>query len=367
MKILQITLNTYGGIVHYTSQLSNALSKHNNVYVLAPIGIETELFEESVNIIQLPTGNIIRNFIINSIIITRAFAFLKAIKKINPDIIHLQSPHLWICLFLPFLQEYKIVTTIHDVNPHTGSRAIDQEIATNIHIKYSDALIVHGNVAKSILAETVTTKNIYVIPHGEYSFFTKMTKQKYKEEEGNVLFFGRIEDYKGLEYLIQAESKITKSIPNLKIVIAGSGYLEELEGLEKSSHFELHNHYIQDNDVGEFFQKASVVVLPYIEGTQTGIIPIAYAFKKPVVVTNVGSIPEVVEDGVTGFIVPPMDSDALADAIIKILKDNNLRRQMGENAYRNMKNDLSWDKIAEKTIGVYAKIINEHKIRSKSK
>jgi alpha-maltose-1-phosphate synthase len=361
MKILQITLNTYGGIVHYTSQISNALSENNDVYVIAPIGVDTELFDEFVNLIQLHTGNVIKNFLINSIIITRAIAFLNAIKRINPDVIHLQSCHPWICLFLPFLKRYKIVTTIHDVTPHPGSRTIDQKIARNIHIKYSDALIVHGNAAKSILAETAVTNNIFVIPHGDYSFFAKGIEKKYTEEEGNILFLGRIEEYKGLQYLIQAESRIAKSIPNFKIVIAGTGHFKEYEDIKKSSHFELHNYYIQDNDVGEFFQRASVVVLPYIEGTQTGIIPIAYAFKKPVVVTNVGSIPEVVEDGVTGFIVPPKDSDALADVIVKILKDDDLRRRMGENAYRKMKDDLSWDKIADKTIEVYKNVMGDCK------
>lgn len=357
MIILQITLNTYGGLVHYTSQISNALSGKNDVYVIAPIGVESELFNNSVNLIQLQTGDIIKTFLINTIIITRSITFLNTIKKINPDIIHLQSCHPWICLFLPFLKKYKIVTTIHDANPHLGSRTIDRKIARNIHIKYSDALIVHGNIAKSILERSGVAKNVFVIPHGDYSFFTKMTKQKYKEEKGNILFFGMIEVYKGLQYLIQAEPRIAKSISNFKIVIAGSGHFKERKDIEKSPHFELHNHYIDVNDVGEFFQRASVVVLPYVEGTQTGIIPIAYAFKKPVIVTNVGSIPEVVDDGVTGFIVPPKDSDALADAIVTILKDDDIRKQMGENAYRKMKDDLSWNVIAEKTQEIYDIII----------
>lgn len=354
MKILQITLNTHGGLVHYTSQLSNALSKHD-VYVLAPIGIETESFEESVNLIQLPTGNIIKNFLINSIIITRAITFLNTIKKINPDIIHLQSCHPWICLFLPFLKKYTIVTTIHDVNPHPGSRAIDQIIARNIHIKYSDALIVHGNVAKSILERSVDAKNVFIVPHGDYSFFLKVSKQKYKEEIGNILFFGRIEEYRGLKYLIEAMSKIEKIVPNIKIVIAGSGSLKGYD--VDSKKLEIYNYYIPESEVGAFFQRASVVVLPYIEGTQTGIIPIAYAFKKPVVVTDVGSIPEVVENGKTGFIVPSKDSNALAEAIIKLLKDDKLRKEMGENAHRKMKNELSWDKIAERTVEVYKEAI----------
>jgi glycosyltransferase involved in cell wall biosynthesis len=66
-----------------------------------------------------------------------------------------------------------------------------------------------------------------------------------------------------------------------------------------------------------------------------------------------------VDDGVTGFIVPPRDTKALANAIINLLKDDELRKQMGENAYKKMKADLSWDKIAERTIEVYKEAIKD--------
>lgn len=357
MKILHITLETKGGIIHYLSQLSNALALKNDVYVIAPIGTETELFHSSVNVVQLHTGNIIVNFIKNTLIVTRLIRFYKTITNINPDIIHLQSYNLWICLFLPFLKKYKVVTTIHDVEPHIGSRTLDQKIARDIHVRFSDCIIVHGNNAKSILQKKAINKKIYVLPHGDYSFFTEITKDHYHEEKGTILFFGRIVEYKGLKYLIQAAPKIAKSIKNMKIIIAGSGSLDEYKNAINSPYFEIHNTFIPNEDVGKYFQRASVLVLPYIEGTQTGIIPIAYAFKVPVVVTNVGSIPEVVDDGITGYIIPPKDPTYLAETIIKILSNEDLRNKMGENAYMKMKKELSWDAIAEKTIHIYRNVL----------
>lgn len=353
MKILQITLDTKGGMIHYVSQLSNELSLNNDVYVITPIGAETELFNSSVKIIQLHTGNIMINFVKNTLTVTRLARFYKAIQDIHPDIIHLQLCHPWICLFLPILKNYRIVTTIHDVEPHIGSRQIDQKIARMIHVKFSDCIIVHGNKAKSMLERKVTDRKIYVVPHGDYSFFTKISKLDYEEDDGTILFFGRIVKYKGLEYLVRAAPKIAESVKNMKIVIAGSGSLDEYGDLINSPHFEIHNTFIQNEDVAKYFQRASVIVLPYIECTQTGIIPIAYAFKKPVVVTNVGSIPEVVDNGITGYVVPPQNSDYLAEAIIKILSDKNLRNKMGENSYKKMTEELSWNAVARKTVQIY--------------
>ena len=100
-----------------------------------------------------------------------------------------------------------------------------------------------------------------------------------------------------------------------------------------------------------------MVVLPYVEATQSAVIPIAYVFGKPVVVTNVGALSEVVEQGKTGFIVPPKDEKLLAEAVIKLLKNDKLRKEMGKNAYKFAMTELSLDKIANMTIEVYKKAI----------
>ena len=358
MKIMLIALNTSGGMIHYVSQLANALSKREDVVVIAPVGVERKNFTEDMKIIELQVGNVIKNFFINTLIVTRPIRFLNMIYKEKPDIVHCSENHLWLSPFLPFLTKFPIVTTIHDVNPHPGDRKFDRIIGKKIHMKFSDCLIVHGEKAKK---ELKTDKTSYVIPHGDYSFLLNYKDERVKEENA-ILFFGRILKYKGIEYLIKAESLITSCISDAKIIIAGSGNFKKYEYLIKNrDNFEIHNRFIPDNEVAEFFQRSCVIALPYTEGSQTGIIPIAYSFKKPVVVTDVGSIPEAVDDGKTGFIVPPRDVSAFAGAIIKLLKDEKLRKRMGENAYKKMKNNLSWDKIAEKTIEVYKEAINEHK------
>ena len=117
--------------------------------------------------------------------------------------------------------------------------------------------------------------------------------------------------------------------------------------------FEIHNRYIPNEEVSNFFDEASVVVLPYVEASQSGVVAISFAFGKPVVVTNVGSLSEVVDHGNTGFVVSPKSVSELANAIIKLLSDDNLREIMGQKALKFSKTELSWDEIAKTTNKTY--------------
>ena len=153
---------------------------------------------------------------------------------------------------------------------------------------------------------------------------------------------------------------ILREIPDLKVIIAGAGNIKKYINLQKKedlSKLEIYNQFIPDEDVPKFFQRAEIVVLPYIEATQSGPLHIAYAFKKPVVATNVGAIPEVVENGKTGLLVPPRDERALSKAIVELLRDDKLKKKMGKRAYEKIKK-LSWKNIAKETIKIYKEVLD---------
>jgi glycosyltransferase involved in cell wall biosynthesis len=121
--------------------------------------------------------------------------------------------------------------------------------------------------------------------------------------------------------------------------------------------FEIINRYITQKDIPRLFQQSSLVVLPYVEASQSAVIPVAYAFGRPVVASKVGGLPEVVDHGQTGLLVPPGDSDALAEAIISLLRDRDTRHQMGRQALEKTKGALSWTTIAQQTIKVYQTMV----------
>ena len=336
-------------MVHYSSQLANSLSKYGDVSVIAGEGVDESLFESevSLNLVDIPP------FGFNSRFFNVRFV-VKILKRIKPDVIHITANHIWIIALYPYLQKENVVFTLHDVESHAGANHLfTNNLLNKVNMNLSKRIFVHGeNLKKILLTKGYSEMDISVIKHGDYSFLTNYMKNI--DEDGSVLFFGRILDYKGLPYLIKSVPLIKAQIPDINVIIAGMGDFNKYKDLiEFPENFEIINMFIPDDRIPEFFQRAGVVVLPYIEGSQTGIIPIAYSFKKPVVATNVGSIPEVVEDGVTGYIVPPRDHEKLADAIIKILKNDSFRKQLGENAYAKMKRELSWDLIARETINVY--------------
>lgn len=357
MKVALLTHNVDGGLVQYVSQLANALAPKVDLVVIAPEGLDPSRFPFSpgVRVRRLPVGNVVRTFVANTLRVWRPFQFLAAIDEERPEILHFNGASLWYALLLPILtRRYPVVVTIHDVNPHPGSRAWDQDLARRLFLRYANAVIVHGEWAKRQLG---ATQPCYVIPHGDYAFFAESGAEDAVAEEDAVLFFGRIEAYKGLQYLLAAMPLVWAESPSTRLIVAGNGSLEPYGELLQDDRIEVVNRFIDDAEIPALFGRPRLVVLPYTEGTQTGVIPIAYAFRKPVVVTDVGSIPEVVEEGRTGLIVPPRDPGALAGAILKMLQNESLRTVMGTAAYEKMTRELSWGPISDRTIAAYREVV----------
>lgn len=282
----------------------------------------------------------------------------KLINDFRPDIIHTQDLGDYrIYLALLMLRKTALVNTVHDATSHPGYivKAVPRRLKNKLR-GMADKLIVHGENIKSQLHEQGYKPNkVAVVQHGSYTFYKKWAS-KVDEEPSTVLMFGKIHEYKGIKYLIEAEPLISARIPDVKIAIVGAGpYWQKLEPLiQNPERFELNIKTVMDEEIADIFQHATVVVLPYVEASQSGVLNIAYAFGKPVVVTNVGSLPEIVENGVTGLIVPPGDPVQLADAIVKLLENADLRKAMGAKGYeRATTGDLSWSKVALETMKVY--------------
>ncbi|MFC1969668.1 glycosyltransferase family 4 protein [Chloroflexota bacterium] len=355
-----------GGFIDYTSQLVHTLRQQETVMFVIPVR-KTRMAES-----LAVTGEKVDSYLFargrsryHPENLLALIDCVRKLKRFKPDVVHMQlgSPVPY-SILLPFIKGYPLVGTFHDVRRHLGEESLRVDFLRYWVRKCSDEIIVHGEKLKEQMVKefNVPAEKVHAIHIGEHEVaqFKKYERADLKEDGNLILFFGRIYEYKGLEYLIKAEPLITKEVPDARIIIAGAGEdfkkYEDMMG-NRRDRFIVHNYHIPYKEGAELLQRSSVVVLPYIDASQSGVVPTAYGFKKPVVVTDVGSVPEAVEEGKTGFIVPPRDSEALARAVIRLLRDEKLRRQMGENAYQKLKEDFSWDNIARRTIEVYKKAI----------
>lgn len=140
-----------------------------------------------------------------------------------------------------------------------------------------------------------------------------------------ILFFGLIRKYKGLDKLLKAKKIINQYLPDSYLLAVGECY-EELgyyEGIIKEENIagesRLINQFVENEEIEPYFKAADVVVLPYNTASQSGILMMAYGFKKPVVVNNVGGLPELVNEGRTGFVIPDNSPERIAEGVVKAL------------------------------------------------
>jgi glycosyltransferase involved in cell wall biosynthesis len=167
-------------------------------------------------------------------------------------------------------------------------------------------------------------------------------------ERPTILFFGYVRAYKGLEYLLRAMPKVLSRV-DADLLIVGEFYEDrsKYDGIVRElgvgDHVRIVAEHVPDERVAEYFTAADVAVLPYVSATQSGITQVAFAFGLPVISTEVGGLPEVVRNGETGYIVPPMDANALADAVIRYFEEGReaaFRSNVVEEAKRDRAGEL---------------------------
>jgi glycosyltransferase involved in cell wall biosynthesis len=282
---------------------------------------------------------------------------LQQLRDFGPNVVHLQQGSMWFNIALEFDHSFPLVLTTHDAERHPGDKLSRKTpyYFSKLGFHRADRLIAHNQYVKALLHEKlgIPEKKLRVVPHIQLGQHHGPVDSQ--DDGRTVLFFGRIWPYKGLDSLILAEPWIAQQIPEVRIVIAGEGedFAQYRRLMVHPERFLVLNRHISDTEVAEIFSQASVVVLPYIEASQSGVIPIAYTFARPVVGTTVGGLPEMIEDGVTGLLVPPSNVEKLASAIVTILRDDTQRTRMGRAGRRKIELECAPDVIARQTLDVY--------------
>jgi glycosyltransferase involved in cell wall biosynthesis len=249
-----------------------------------------------------------------------------------------------------------VVIIAENVISHEG-RWIDVFL-TKIALQTADSFLVLSKVVEEginklypqvkVFRSSLPIYDCYQTP----DLLTQQQAQRQLGVEGKnvLLFFGYIRPYKGLMNILDAMPLIRKHVSNAHLLVVGEfydspqPYLDAIKRLGIGDNITIINEYVANEAVHLYFTAANLAVLPYNEATQSGILSIAYGFAKPVVITDVGGLAELVDEGKTGFVVPPYDIPKLAGAVIRYFQENceedfsrNIEAKRQENSFNTIR------------------------------
>lgn len=288
------------------------------------------------------------------------------LRKIKPDIIVVRY-------WLPFMgpcfgtilrrvkknKHTKVVCIADNIIPH--EKRFGDTLFTEYFVKTVDAFITMSKKVLKDLQKFITAKPVQFIPHPLYdNFGEKISKEEARKKLGIsindkvILFFGFIRKYKGLDILLEAMKILKNKNQQIKLLIAGEYYddrklyVDLINNLEINEQLILHTDFISNTDVKYYLCAADCVVQPYRQATQSGVTPLAYHFEKPMIVTNVGGLPDMVPDKKAGLIAEPTPEN-IADKVIEFF-------QLGENYFlphlREEKKKYSWNNMVQAIISI---------------
>lgn len=290
------------------------------------------------------------------------------IRKEKPDLVIIRY---WLPFMAPCLgtiagqirknRYTRIICLADNIIPHehrTGDRAL-----TNYFIQRIDGLIA---MSQSVLAEAKTFRkdlNLAFCPHPIFDNYGERLSFEVAKQKLNLdihtkylLFFGFIRDYKGLDLLLNAFADERLRKYPVKLLIAGEyysspePYLELIKKNNLADLIELRTDFIPDEEVNLYFSAADMVVQPYKSATQSGVTQIGYHFNKPMLVTNVGGLAEIIPDGKIGYVVEP-DSQNIADALVDFYENERMTEFEANIVEEKMK--FSWANMVNTFLSVY--------------
>ncbi len=321
-----------------------------------------------------PPENIFIESEISSINPLTWFRIGRKIKKQKPDLLIIGY---WIPFMAPCFgsiaqlvkrnKKTNVISILHNIIPH--EKRLGDRLLSNFFVKKTDAFV---SLSKSVLEDLATfdkNKPRIFSPHPLYDHFGEKTtrEQAIKELKLNpdfnyVLFFGLIRDYKGLDLLIDAfkDSRFKKM--KIKLIIAGEfysnreKYLHLIENNQLTDEIILHDRFIPDEQVSWYFGAADIIAQPYKNATQSGVTQIGYHFEKPMLVTNVGGLAEIIPHEKVGYVVEP-NSEEIATCLIDFFE--NKKAHFFDENIRIEKQKYSWKTMTEAIHFLHQQLINQ--------
>jgi len=378
VRVTLLTADSSGGMGHYARNLASALSAHAVVDVALYARAHEPMPDWSdTNLLRLS--------------LSASRLRYRLLEKFNPrfyravagrfadhgtEIVHVTGGLIGLRSLAAGLKEQGIacVCTVHDPVPHEESATIWGQVYERYSRRYElpaafeavDAVHVHSQRHAELMAAlfgSAVRAKCYVVHHGAGLTPEIATGSSRPSEldrlwpgKPTLLFFGRVEPYKGVDLLLAGAERLAQSGLQFNLLIAGAGSTPDIALPRDRVNLLRIDRFILDGEIRSLFEASDVVLLPYRDATQSGVVPLAYAFGRPVIATRVGALDEVVKDGETGFLVPTSDPDAIAHAVHRLFSDERVAPRLGRWARDFAEQYLSWSSAAAQHFGRYTQL-----------
>jgi glycosyltransferase involved in cell wall biosynthesis len=369
MRVAILSLHR-GGMAHHAAALTRsalAAAPETEVACFVSDDVPPLLFDRRVQRFSFPVPHHLSlDTLAHLLRVPRDVRHLRtAIEAWQPDVLHVNSGHLWQLPIIGRLSQCTaVVATIHDVRAHPGERRWDHAVKRRPLFRHARRILVHSESLRvqAIQAWRVAPARIEVVPLALMET-APGGEAAVAEREGSLLLLGRIYAYKGIDVLLRALPRIAAEIPGAQLVIAGEGNLAPWRNAlaRNGRRVRILNRFLTEDEIRALMQEASVVALPYVEASQSGVALMAASFGKPVVASRVGAIPEVVVHEETGLLVEPGDAEGLAAAAVDLLRSRDKRQRLGREARRRGQLLFGPKPVGLRLMNVYERVVAERK------
>jgi starch synthase len=360
--------NQYGGASVHMRALGITLASMYNIDVhLVTLGERDFLIEENnikIHIIGR-SKRLYRDFTLGS----DAAKLKREIARINPDIVNIDgvyTPYNYLICILK--NEYPMLVTMHGPAVEDLKHITFRQILSATINYVLESLILKNidyiSVCSTVLEQSIkklTDAKIFVIPNGFN--FDLLSDRKVENElitHPSILYIGRLAKIKGIEVLIKAVPEIVTKMPNIHIYIAGEGSeksrLKAIIMRKKLERYVTFLGFISGDNKDAYLKTADLVVIPSLYESFSIALLEAMAYSKPIVASNAGNLPYLINDGVTGILFNSGDHYDLATKSIDVLTNTKLREAIGTNAQKQSQK-FTWENTTKLTYKAYMKIL----------
>ena len=346
-----------GGGPRYSLELARVLCARPDLEVHLSLSRQSELYADFAQLaaerrLDVDTYESVLQFGLRSLgLASLRRRFAQYLKGARIDVVFCSMDHLWNTFMTGPIRasDAKYLLTVHDATRHPGEDQPLRQWLLRRDIAASDgALVLTESVRESLIAH-----------HGyprERTFLSRLGTFAYHQRNEaralpvsrppRLLFFGRILPYKGLGLLLEAFQQLEEEFPGISLEIWGTGDLTPYAGrLSALKNVKVENRWIRENEIADIFANTDLAVLPYVEASQSAVVPVAFASAMPCIATPIPGLSEQITDAVSGLIAPGMNAVDLASAIRRALRDDAVYRRLSDGALHAARTTLDWQSI----------------------